>query len=76
MHKTCVKCQLLKSVDIDFHQFLDRSCTEVPSLSLVINNVSSTLQNESEEAKNKVFKPQGAKTYLTLKFQLNTITLN
>jgi hypothetical protein len=41
--------------------------TEVPSPSLVINELPSTIQNELQEAKNKVFKPQGAKKYFNPK---------
>jgi hypothetical protein len=44
---------------MDFRQFLDRSLTEVPSSSLVINKVPSTIRNEPQGAKNKVVKPQG-----------------
>jgi hypothetical protein len=57
-------CQLLRNVDVDFHKFLDESWTEVLSLSLAINEVSSTIRNEPHEAKNKVFKPYEVKCIL------------
>jgi Uma2 family endonuclease len=46
-------CQLLRGVDVDFLQFLDESWTEVPSPSLAINEVSSTILNKPQEAKKK-----------------------
>jgi len=45
--------------------------TEVPSPSLAINEVPFTIRNELQGAKNKVVKPQGAKTYLTQKRKSN-----
>jgi hypothetical protein len=64
-------CQLLRGIDVSFHQFLDRSWTEVPSPSLTINNIPSTIQNEPREATNKIFKLQGGQTYLTIFFKDN-----
>jgi hypothetical protein len=55
-----------RGVGVDFCQFLDESWMEVPSPSLVINEVLYTIRNEPQEAKNKVFKSQGGQTYLTL----------
>jgi hypothetical protein len=40
--------------------------TEVQSLYLAINEVSSVIQNKAYGAKNKVFKLQGGQRYLTL----------
>jgi hypothetical protein len=60
-------CQLFRSVDVDFRQIFDGSWTEVPSPSLTINEVPSTIRNEPHEAKNKFFKPQGGQMYLILK---------
>jgi hypothetical protein len=55
-------------MDINFHQFFDESWTEVPSPSLTINDVPSVIRSEAPGAKNKIVKPQGAKSYLTLSF--------
>jgi hypothetical protein len=43
---------------------------KVPSPSLAINKVSFTIQNESHGAKNKAFKTQETKTYLTKKIKI------
>ncbi len=69
-------CQLLRGIDVSFHQFLDRSWTEVPSPSLTINEISSTIQNESQRTTNNVVKSQRTKTYLTLIFISIYFTLN
>jgi hypothetical protein len=50
---------------VNFRQFLDGSWTEVPSPSLSINDVPSTIHNELQWTKNKVFKPHGGQTYLS-----------
>jgi len=61
-------CQLIRSVKLDFRQFLDGSWTEIPSSSLTRNEVPFTMQNEAhrEKKKKKVFKPLESQTYLTL----------
>jgi hypothetical protein len=53
---------------VDFCQFMDGSWTKILSPSLAMIEVSSAIRNEAHETKNKVFKLQGAKMYLTLIF--------
>jgi hypothetical protein len=47
--------------------------TEVPFLFLGINEVPSTIQNEPQWTKNKIVKPQGGQTYLTIISNTNQI---
>jgi hypothetical protein len=65
-HRTCVS--FLEMLTYTSVNFLTRSCTEVSSLSLARNEIPSTIRNEPNREKNKIFKPHGTKTYLTLKF--------
>jgi hypothetical protein len=54
---------------VDFRQFWTEVWTEVSSSSLAINEVPYTIRNEPQGTKNKVFKTQGTKTYLTLLYK-------
>jgi hypothetical protein len=58
---------------VEFDQFLYGSWTDVPSLFLAMNKVTSMIQNEAQRAKNKVVKSQGAKKYLTLKIVIKKV---
>jgi hypothetical protein len=51
---------------LNFRKFFGRNWKEVLSPFLAINEVPSTIKNESHGAKNKVIKPHRAKTYLTI----------
>jgi hypothetical protein len=44
--------------------------TEILFLSLARNDVSSMIQNELHETKNKSIKPHGGQTYLALKIMI------
>jgi hypothetical protein len=54
---------------MDFRQFLDRSWTKVPSLSLAIKEVHVRYKMNDKEQKIKSLNPHGIKRYLTQFFQ-------
>jgi hypothetical protein len=59
--------------DLKIHQFWKEKLTKLPFLSFPISHVPPMKKKmKTKGTKNKVFKPQGTKTYLTLNYALIT----
>jgi hypothetical protein len=67
--RPCVAILMVPRVtDVEISQFWTKKLTEVSSPSFRIVHVPRMKKMKTERAKNKIFKPQGPKRYLTLNY--------